>query len=191
MNITKHTPLADVAYFLDADKWKAIIEQVTDEVVAMQEWQPLQSYTLGEFIELSQALEKQDTAYIINKFFTPSPRKWWQFKKQNTPKVWDVAIRMRWLMSECERIAKYFEQLNIPQDADERQAEQNINFLNGYVAMLIFAQQKFFLHSIEEAEQVKLSEYLAMKKHEVDGIKYQRNLQKIYQQKHQQKQPKK
>ena len=79
----------------------------------------------------------------------------------------------------------------IKQDADEKQAGQGINFLNSYMSMLVFAQQKFFLHSIEEAENVKLCDYIALKKNEVDGIKYQRNLQKIYQQKHQQKIPKK
>jgi hypothetical protein len=118
-----------------------------------------------------------------------TPRKWYQRPKM--PTMWEVAVRLKWLLREFEEINNFFDGLQIKQDADEKQAGNGINFLNPYVSMLIFAQQKFFLHSLEDAEKVKLSEYMAMKKNEVDSIKYQRNLQKIYQQKHQQKQPKK
>jgi hypothetical protein len=107
------------------------------------------------------------------------------------PTLWEVAVRLKWLFREFEEINEFFESLSIKQDADEKQAGNDINFLNPYVLMLIFAQQKFFLHSLDDAENVKLCDYMALKKNEVDGIKYQRNLQKIYQQKHQQKIPKK
>lgn len=188
MKITKHTPLNEVIYFMTAERWSQIIDQVSDQDIALQGWQSIKSYTLGEFIQLSQALEKKDLNYIISIFFVTS-RKCYQRPKM--PTLWEVAIRLKWLFREFEDVNKFFEDLTIKQDADEKQAGQGINFLNSYMSMLVFAQQKFFLHSIEEAENVKLCDYMALKKNEVDGIKYQRNLQKIYQQKHQQKIPKK
>ena len=188
MKITKQTPLHEVIYFMTTERWSAILDQVSDQDIALQGWQSIKSHTLGEFIELSQALEKKDLNYIISIFFVTS-RKWYQRPKM--PTLWEVAVRLKWLFKEFDDINKFFEDLTIKQDADEKQAGQGINFLNSYMSMLVFAQQKFFLHSIEEAENVKLCDYMALKKNEVDGIKYQRNLQKIYQQKHQQKIPKK
>lgn len=188
MKITKHTPLNDVIYFMTTERWSQILDMVSDQDIALQGWQSIKSHTLGEFIKLSQALEKKDLNYIISIFFVTS-RKWYQRPKM--PTLWEVAIRLKWLFRELEDVNKFFESLQIKQDADEKQAGNGINFLNSYMSMLIFAQQKFFLHSLEDAEKIKLSEYMAMKKNEVDGIKHQRNLQKIYQQKHQQKQPKK
>lgn len=188
MKITKHTPLNEVIYFMTTDRWSAILDQVSDQDIALQGWQSIKSHTLGEFIKLSQALEKKDLSFIIDTFFV-TERKWCQRPKM--PTLWEVAVRLKWLFKEFEEINKFFEDLTIKQDADEKQAGQGINFLNSYMSMLVFAQQKFFLHSIEEAENVKLCDYMALKKNEVDSIKYQRNLQKIYQQKHQQKQPKK
>lgn len=188
MKITKQTPLNEVIYFMTAERWAQIIDQVSDQDIALQGWQSIKSHTLGEFIQLSQALEKKDLNYIISIFFVTS-RKWYQRPKM--PTLWEVAVRLKWLFKEFDDINKFFEDLTIKQDADEKQAGQGINFLNSYMSMLVFAQQKFFLHSIEEAENVKLCDYMALKKNEVDGIKYQRNLQKIYQQKHQQKIPKK
>lgn len=188
MKITKHTPLNEVIYFMTAERWSQILDQVSDQDIALQGWQSIKSHTLGEFIQLSQALEKKDLNYIISAFFT-SKLKWYQRPKM--PTLWEVAVRLKWLFKEFEEVNKFFEGLQIKQDADEKQAGQGINFLNSYMSMLVFAQQKFFLHSIEEAENVKFCDYMALKKHEVDGIKYQRNLQKIYQQKHQQKIPKK
>ena len=188
MKITKQTPLHEVFYFMTTERWSQILDQVTDRDIDLQGWQSLKSYTLGEFIKLSQALEKKDLSFIIDTICVTS-RKWYQRPKM--PTLWEVAIRLKWLFRELEDVNKFFESLQIKQYADEKQAGNGINFLNPYMSMLIFAQQKFFLHSLEDAEKVKLSEYMAMKKNEVDGIKYQRNLQKIYQQKHQQKQPKK
>lgn len=188
MKITKQTPLNEVIYFMTAERWSAILDQVSDQDIALQEWQSIKSYTLGEFIKLSQALEKKDLNYIISIFFVTS-RKWYQRPKM--PTLWEVAVRLKWLFREFEEINKSFEEMNIKQDADEKQACQGINFLNPYMKMLVYAQQKFFLHSVDDAENIKLSNYMAVKKDEVDGIKHQRNLQKIYQQKHQQKQPKK
>ena len=180
MKITKHTPLNEVIYFMTAERWSQIIDQVSDQDIALQGWQSTKSHTLGEFIELSNALEKKDLNLIIDKYFTPA-RKWYQRPKM--PTLWEVAIRLKWLFKEFDDINEFFEDLTIKQDADEKQAGQGINFLNSYMSMLVFAQQKFFLHSIEESENVKLCDYMALKKNEVDGIKYQRNLQKIYQQK--------
>lgn len=188
MKITKQTPLNEVIYFMTTDRWSAILDQVSDQDISLQGWQSIKSHTLGEFIELSNALEKKDLNFIIGKFFTPK-LKWYQRPKM--PTLWEVAVRLKWLFKEFEEINKSFEEMNIKQDADERQACQGINFLNPYKKMLVYAQQKFFLHSVDDAEKVKLSNYMAVKKDEVDGIKYQRNLQKIYQQKHQQKIPKK
>lgn len=188
MKITKHTPLNEVIYFMTTDRWSAILDQVSDQDIASQGWQSIKTYTLGEFIKLSQALEKKDLNYIISIFFVKSRKR---YQRPKMPTLWEVAVRLKWLFKEFDEINKFFENLTIKQDADEKQAGQGINFLNSYMSMLVFAQQKFFLHSIEEAENVKLCDYMALKKNEVDSVKYQRNLQKIYQQKHQQKQPKK
>ena len=188
MKITKHTPLNEVMYCMTEETWSHVLNLVTDQDISLQGWQSIKSHTLGEFIELSNALAKKDINLIVEKYFTPK-LKWYQRPKM--PTLWEVAVRLKWLLREFEEINKFFDDLQIKQDADEKQAGNGINFLNPYVSMLIFAQQKFFLHSLEDAEKVKLSEYMAMKKNEVDSIKYQRNLQKIYQQKHQQKQPKK
>jgi hypothetical protein len=173
---------------MTTERWSQILDLVSDQDISLQGWQSIKSYTLGEFIKLSQALEKKDLNYIISIFFV-MPRKWYQRPKM--PTLWEVAVRLKWLFREFEEINKFFEELQIKQDADEKQAGQGINFLSPYMLMLIFAQQKFFLHSIKDAENVELSEYMAIKKNDVDIIKHQRNLQKIYQQKHQQKIPKK
>ena len=72
MKITKHTPLHEVIYFMTAEKWSQIIDLVSDKDIALQGWQSIKSYTLGDFIQLSQALEKKDLNYIISIFFVTS-----------------------------------------------------------------------------------------------------------------------
>lgn len=188
MKITKHTPLNEVIYFMTAERWSEILDQVSDQDISLQGWQSIKSHTLGEFIELSNALEKKDLNFIIDKYFTPA-RKWYQQPKM--PTLWEVAVRLKWLFKEFEGINKEFKEMHIKQDAEEIQACQGINFVSPYTSMISFAMHKFGLHSYDQAGQVKLYEYLSEKKIEVDGIKHQRALQKIYQQKHQQKIPKK
>ena len=187
MKITKHTPLHEVIYFMTTERWSQIIDQVSDQDIALQGWQSIKLHTLGEFIKLSNALEKKDLSFIIDAFFV-TERKWYQRPKM--PTLWEVAVRLKWLFKEFEGINKEFKELHIKQDAEEIQACQGINFVSPYTSMISFAMHKFGLHSYDQAGQVKLYEYLSEKKIEVDGIKHQRALQKIYQQKHQQKQPK-
>ena len=127
MKITKHTPLNEVIYFMTAERWVQIIDQVSDQDIALQGWLSIKSHTLGEFIQLSQALEKKDLNYIISIFFVTS-RKWYQRIKM--PTLWEVAVRLKWLFKEFEEINKTFEEMNIKLDADEKLACQGINFLN-------------------------------------------------------------
>jgi hypothetical protein len=101
MKITKHTPLNEVIYFMTAERWSQIIDQVSEQDIALQGWQSINSHTLGEFIKLSLALEKKDLSFIIDTFFV-TERKWYQRPKM--PTLWEVAVRLKWLFKEFEEI---------------------------------------------------------------------------------------
>jgi hypothetical protein len=90
-----------------------------------------------------------------------------------------------------EWVSKYFKSLEIPQTANEKKASQGINWNSPYMSMLSWAQKRFFRRSLEDAKDVRLSEYLAMKKEEVDEIHYQRRLMKINQEEYQNRRMKK
>lgn len=182
MKITKQTYLADVIYLMTPEAWSQIIDKVTDQDVAVHRWPSLVSYTLGEFITLSEALKDNDVAYIVGKFFAPVKRKWWQ-RRDKGPTLWDIAVRIKWLVMELEDIAKFFDKIKVEGDSDEKKASAGIHFLDSRTAMLEFAQEKYFLHSLDEAENVKLCDYMVKRQKENAIIQYQRNLIKINQQK--------
>ena len=187
MKITKTTKLRDACFAMSGEFWQRLIEQVADRDIEAQNYRPLRTYTIGEFIKLSTSLTNGDNKAIIE-FFTPN-RKWWQSKYNLT--IWEVAIRLKWLMREMEWIGKYFESLEVKQDNDERKASENIKWNSPYISMLLYAQKRFYRTSLEDAENVPLSDYLVAKKEEVDGIKYQRNLMTIHKKEHEQRRLKK
>lgn len=187
MKITKTTKLKDVCFAMSGEFWQRLIEQVTEADINAQGYRPLKTYTIGEFITLSTALASGDNKAIID-LFVPK-RKWWQSRYNIT--IWEVAIRLKWLINEMEWVGKFFEGLEIKQDADERKAGENIKWNSPHVSMLLWAQKRFYRTSTEDAESVKLSDYLLAKKEEVDGIRYQRNLMAIHKKEHEQRRLKK
>ena len=187
MKITKTTKLKDACFAMSGEFWQRLIDQVTDADINAQGYRSLKTYTIGEFIKLSTALSSGDTKAIIE-FFTPNRKWWWQ--KYNIT-IWEVAIRLKWLINEMEFIGKVFESLEIKQDADERKAGEGIKWNSPQATMLLWAQKRFYRTSTEDAENVKLSDYLLAKKEEVDGIRYQRNLMNIHKKEHEQRRLKK
>ena len=67
----------------------------------------------------------------------------------------------------------------IPQSKEEKAAAINIKFPDMIARMLLTVTQFFHLQSFKEAEEIKLADYLLIMQEQYSSAMYQRNYQKI------------
>lgn len=158
MDITQKTTVREAAAFLK----KEHIEELMDKVDPYTPKKPVFEMTVGEFIE---ALD-EDYA----KVFFDDPDEYLV-----------IAVgRLKAFKRDIENVQKILALNEIKLDADEVQAQAGIVFPTVGENMLVECVEWFHLHSIREAEDVKLTDWLLMKKSKNAGQKYERNLMKVH-----------
>lgn len=80
---------------------------------------------------------------------------------------------------QMKQLADWMKKLEIKQSEDEKRAAIGVNFPDMIQRMLITVTKFFGLKSFDEAENVKLADYLLIAMSESADIKYQRNYQQI------------
>lgn len=162
MKITKRTKTRDVLPLLTQDTLKELLEKVP----AVPLDKPLITLTVGEFGEM---VEDEET-YIA--------------KLLKHRKALKAFGKLKQYKQEIEAISKFFKLYDVRRTADESNAAVGIKFPNLGQRMLIDCVKWFHLNSMEEAEKVKVGDWLTLWMDEAANMLYQRNYQKLLEQKH-------
>ena len=165
MKITKRTKTKDILPLLTQDTLKELLEKVP----AMPLKKPLLFLTVGEFSEIIE-----DEEIYIAKLL----------KHRKALKAFGLLKQYK---VEMESLAKFFKMYEIKRTQEEEAATKGVVFPNLAQRMLVDVVKWFGLHSTKEAEKVKLSEWLTFWMDEAANMLYQRNYQKILEQKHKSK----
>lgn len=163
MLITKKTKTKDLIPFLNEERFKMVLDSMEEYPLD----KPLVEMTIGEFIEALEdgyAMRFLDEKYAYKAF-----GKLKSFKNQ------------------MEGINKFFEMNDVEPSADHKKASIGINFLTFEENMLYKTAEFFHLKNFDEAENVKLSNYLLIYKKESSEAKFQHQWNKIIEMKNKMK----
>lgn len=155
MLITKKTKTEDVLPFMTEENFKKLLDAVDEYPLD----KPLIEMTIGEFIETLEdgyAMRFMEEKYVYKSF-----GKLKSFKNQ------------------MEGINKFFEMNEVEPSADHKNASIGVNFLTFEENMLYKTAEFFHLKSFDEAENVKLSNYMLIHKKESSEAKFQHNWNRI------------
>lgn len=162
MRITRKTLTRDILPLLTQETLKELLEKVP----AVPLKKPVLAMTIGEFGEI---VDDEDT--FVAKLL----------KHRKAFKAFGLLKQYK---QEMEALAKFFKQYEIKRTPEEEAAAKGVLFPNLIQRMIIDCVNWFHLSSTKEAEKVKLSEYLTFWMNEAANMLYQRNFQKLLEQKH-------
>lgn len=163
MKITSHTRTNQILPLLNEDNIKDVLGQVE----AFQLETPILGLTVGEFGELIM----DDTAYL-------------EKLVKNNPKALMFLGRLKQFRKEMDNLLAFLKKFDIPQSQEEKAASNGILFPNLPQRMLLDCASFFHLHSFEEAEKCKVSEWVLIFQNDASMAQYQRNFQKLMEQKY-------
>jgi len=163
MVITKKTKLSECAPFLTEADLNAIADKVPDEYLSR--YDSILSGTIGNFIRLMTG----DQEFFKDYFF----------KENINITVYEYAARLKHLKQEIDKIIKYLNSLSVEQTPEEKLAAKGVSFPKFEENMLVYCQQKFFLKSFRDTENVLLSDFILHKKYDLANVKYERNMRMI------------
>lgn len=165
MEITRDTlTLAVLPYITEED-----FQKLYDELPSVALTTPVISMTIGEFIKATT-----DENWVKNNILNEE--------------LLVVAIgRLKQFKDEVEKINKYLKLNEMEETGEEKQAKSGVYFCTFAEEMLLDAVSFYHLHSLEEAENLPLTDYLVLHKHKTAEAKFQRNLSKAYAAKEKQK----
>lgn len=161
MIIDRLTKTKDILPLLTQDTLKELLEKVP----AVPLDKPLLSMTVGEFGEMVED-EETHIAKLL--------------KHRKALKAFGL---LRQYKQEIEAISKFFKLYDVRRTADESNAAIGIKFPNLGQRMLIDCVKWFHLNSMEEAEKITVGEWLTFWMDEAANMLYQRNYQKLLEQK--------
>lgn len=155
--ITRKTRTADIAPLLTTEeRFKAVL----DSVPAVPLDVPVLEMTVGQFIEATEnkdyALRFLEEKYALKAFG-----------------------HLKSFLAEIKKITDYLETLAVPRKAEEVQASEGVPYPSFGVRVLLDCVKAFHLHSMEEAEAVPLTSWLAVYQDAASAAIYQRNLAAI------------
>ena len=162
MKLTNKTHTKDVLPLLT----KELLEEILEKVPAVPLDKPLLSLTVGEFGEI---IEDEET-YIV--------------KLLKHRKALKAFGRLKQYKQEIEAISKFFKLYDYQKTQEETRAATNIKFPSFGQRMIIDVVKWFGLHSTREAEKITVGEWLTFWMDEAANMLYQRNYQKLLEQKH-------
>lgn len=155
MIITKKTKTKDLIPLLNEERMKMVIDAVPEYPLE----KPLIQMTIGEFIDVLE------DGYVL--------------KYLNERRAYKAFGKMKSFRNQLEGITKFLEMNNVEPDGNQKAAANGIEFLTFEENMLYTVAEFFHLKSFDEAENVKLSNFLLINKKTTSESKYQYNLNKI------------
>ena len=161
MQITNKTLTRDILPLLTQDTLKELLEKVP----AMPLKKPVLAMTVGEFGEI---VEDED-AFVA--------------KLLKHRKALKAFGRLKQYKQEMEALSRFFKLYETKKSQEENNAAKGVVFPNLAQRMLIDCVRWFHLNSTEEAEKVKVSDWLTFWMDEAANMLYQRNYQKLLEQK--------
>ncbi len=93
--------------------------------------------------------------------------------------VYEYCAKLKHLKKEITKVSDHLKNLSIKQTVNEIEAAKGVLFPSFEENILIYCQQKFFLNSIRQAEEILLCDFLLLKKNDMANIKFEKNLRKI------------
>lgn len=163
MLITKKTKLSECEIFLTEEILIKISDKVPDDY--LNKFDSILSGSIGSFIRLMTG----DQIFFREYFF----------KDNKDITVYEYAAKFKHLKQEIDRIIKYLNSLSVKQTPEEISAAKGVAFPKFEENMLVYCQQKFFLKSFKEAEEISLSEFILHKKTDLANQNYERNMRMI------------
>ena len=155
--ITRKTRTADILPLLiTEERFKAVI----DGVPALPLDVPVLNMTVGQFIE---ATEDKDYSMRF-------------LKEKYALKAFG---HLKSFLAEIKKITDYLETLAVPRKSEEVQASEGVPYPSFGVRVLLDCVKAFHLHSMDEAEAVPLTSWLAVYQDAASAAIYQRNLAAI------------
>lgn len=165
MLITKKTKTRDIIVFLDEEKLKSLLDNVTPIPFSKKS---LLQHSIVEFKELL------DEEVILKKFLKE------RYALNFLGKLKDYREQMT-------NLNKFLKMYDIDQTMEQKAAQSNIIFPDLLQRILLTLVQFFHLSSFEEAEKKKLSDYLMIFQDQASKSLYEHKYQKIMEQKYKQK----
>ena len=169
MRITKHTKTKNILPLLT----KEALEELLAKVPAVPLRKPLLQMTVGEFATLLN----DETQYIADIL--------------SARKALKAFGRLKQFRIELEQIQKFMKMYDHQPTQEEKAAEKGVRFPDFGQRMLIDCVKFFGLKSFKEAEKVPVAEWLTIFQSEASSVLYQRNYQRIMEQKQKAKNNKK
>jgi hypothetical protein len=163
MKITKTTKLSECSSIITQDDINTIESKVDDSYI--KKFPSIVNNTVGEFIMLLRG----DQEYL-KEFF---------LKNENDITVYEYCAKLKHLKKEITKVSDHLKNLSIKQTVNEIEAAKGVLFPSFEENILIYCQQKFFLNSIRQAEEILLCDFLLLKKNDMANIKFEKNLRKI------------
>ena len=157
MKIDKHTKTKQILPLLT----KETMEELLQKVPPVPLKKPLLKMTVGEFAGILE----DETQYIANIL--------------DCRRALKAFGRLKQFRIELEVIQKFMKMYNHTPSQEEKAAENGVVFPSFGQRMLIDCVKFFGLHSFKEAEKVPVSEWLTIFQSEASAVLYQRNYNKI------------
>lgn len=161
MRITRRTRTRDILPLLNGERLEELLKSV-----------PRVQFSKKRVVEMSIAefAEVSDEGYVL-KIIAGEKR-----ALQMLGKVKDYREQM-------SELGKFIEKHRVEQGKDEKLAAQGVDFPGTIARMLMSVTQFFHLHSFDEAEKISVSAYLMIMQSEAADAQYQRNYNRIINQK--------
>lgn len=165
MLINKRTKTKKILPYLDEKQVEDIINQIPEVALPT----PILELSIGEF----GALLDDEETYIKNLL--------------NEKYLFDALGKLKSFKRQMEELTNFLKLYEVKQTKEEKQAAVGVVFPDFAARMLLTVTKFFGLKSFDEAEKVKLSNYLLILQDEVSSLQYQRNYQDIISQQIKQK----
>lgn len=161
MKITKETTVGEASVFIKSEHFHSLMEKC--EAVPLEK--PVINMTVGEFIEATG----ED---YVNCFF-----------ENRDEKLYKAVGRLKQFNKEMESVSRIFKSNEIKPTTEELAAQRGVVFPSFGESMLCDCLEWFHLHSLDDAGNIPLSNYLIVKRKKSAESLYERNLNKIYSEK--------
>lgn len=162
MRITKWTKTRDVLPLLTEKNIKSLVD-----AVPAYPYKSVLTMRISEFGELVE----DEASYITEHIFS---------KQRRFLKAFGM---MKDLKNQMENLGKFLEKFSKKQTPEEKQAARGIMFPTFIQRMLLDLVKFFHLNSFEEAEKMKVCDWLLVFQAESSNNLYQYNYQKLLEQK--------
>ena len=158
MRIDNSTKTGDILRILDRD----MFEELMDKVPEVELEKPLLEMTVGEFLTITQDPDSKVTEMLET--------------ESNALRAFGMVKRLK---SELDGIFKFLKMNEIEENADVKAAKATVVFPTFEEQMLLDCVEAFHLHSMDEAEEVKLTDILVWKKAKSASEKFECKYNKI------------